>query len=80
MVVEYLTLSQHLLGGVISRYCLQIVKHDRSAMGEWYAYYENSEFIVGIGQDRSGFVSIELGSKPEQDQRRIFVGRGLWAI
>jgi len=63
MIADYLKYSEKLLDGVISRQALTPVKHDQSEMGEWYAYYENSEFVLGISQDRGDYIGIDLGSK-----------------
>ena len=78
MINDYITYSCRLLDGVISRHSLQMVKHDKSAMGEWFVYYENSEFILGIGKDRSGYASIELGSKVRRKPRAQL--RGPWTM
>ena len=78
MITDYSQFSGSLLGGVVSRHALKPVKHDRSAMGEWFVYYENSEFILGIGRDRGGHIGIELGSKIRRKPRAHM--RGPWSM
>jgi hypothetical protein len=78
VITDYLQLSRDLLGGVISRHALKLVKHDRSAMGEWFVYYDNSEFILGIGRDRGGYIGIDLGSKIRRKPRAHM--RGPWSM
>ncbi|WP_299463756.1 hypothetical protein, partial [uncultured Gimesia sp.] len=70
--------SNSLLEGVVSRHALKLIKHDRSGMGEWYVYFESFEFILSIGRDRGGHVSIELGSKIRRKPRANM--RGPWSI
>ena len=41
-------------------------------------YFENTEFIVGLGQDRIGYADIELGSKIRRKLRAHI--RGPWSI
>ena len=78
MIDDYISYASRLVDGVISRHSLQIGKHDNSAMGEWYVYFENSEFVLGVGQDRSGYLSIELGSKVRRKPRAQL--RGPWSM
>ncbi len=47
-------------------------------MGEWFVYYENSEFILGIGRDRGGHISIDLGSRIRRKLRAHM--RGPWSM
>ena len=78
MIKDYLPFAEKLVEKPTTHFGLQIVKHDKSTMGEWYVYYENAEFILGVSQDRGGFTSIELGSK-----KRIRPGahmRGPWSM
>jgi hypothetical protein len=78
MIDDYIAYANRLIGGVISRHSLQIGKHDKSAMGAWYIFYENSEFILGIGRDRSGYTHIELGSKVRRKPTAQL--RGPWSM
>jgi len=78
MTTDYLQFSRSLLEGVTSRHVLKLVKHDRSAMGEWFVYYENSEFILGIGKDRGGYIGFDLGSKIRRRPRAHM--RGPWSM
>ena len=78
MNADYLQFSENLLGGVISRHALTPVKHDRSSMGEWFVYYESSEFVLGISKDRGGYIGIELGSKIRRKPRAQM--RGPWSM
>ena len=78
MIVDYLPFANRLIEEVITRHELKLVKHDKSAMGEWYAYFENDEFIVSVSQDRSGFTSIELGSKNRIKPKARM--RGPWSM
>ena len=78
MIDDYITYANQLVGGLISRHSLQIGQHDKSAMGEWYIYYENSEFILDISQDRSERVTLSLGSKVRRKPRAQL--RGPWSM
>ncbi len=78
MIADYLQSSRNLLEGVVSHHALKLVRHDRSAMGEWFVYYENSEFVLGIGRDRGGHISIDLGSKIRRKARAHM--RGPWSM
>ena len=78
IIKDYLPFAERLLGSIISRHSLKIAKHDISAMGEWYVYFENADFIVGIGQDRIGHAEIELGSKLRRKPRAHM--RGPWSM
>ena len=78
IIKNYLPFAERLLENIISNYSLKLCKHDISAMGEWYVYFENTEFIVGIGQDRSGHADIELGSKLRRKPRAHM--RGPWSM
>ena len=75
---NYITYANQLIGELISRHSLQIGQHDKSAMGEWYIYYENSEFILGISKDRSERVTLSLGSKVRRKPRAQL--RGPWSM
>lgn len=63
MIVDYLPYAETLIEEVVACHDLKLAKHDKSAMGEWYANFENTEFIVVVSQDRGGLTCIELGSK-----------------
>ncbi|MDF1628507.1 MAG: hypothetical protein P1U78_01815 [Alcanivoracaceae bacterium] len=78
MIANYLKYSENLLGGVISRHALTLVKHDRSGKGEWFVYYENFEFILGISKDRGDYIGIDLGSKIRRKPRAQM--RGPWSM
>lgn len=78
MTDDYITYANHLISGLLSRHSLQITQHDKSAMGEWYIYYESSEFILDISRDRSERVSISLGSKIRRKPRAQL--RGPWSM
>jgi len=78
MTDDYVTYASRLVRGVISRRSLQVGAHDKSAMGEWYVYFGNSDFILGVAQDRSGNISIELGSKIRRKPRAQL--RGPWSM
>lgn len=78
MTENYITHANHLISGLLSRHSLQIGQHDKSAMGEWYIYYENSEFILGISKDRSERVTLSLGSKVRRKPRAQL--RGPWSM
>ena len=51
MIIDYLSFARRLIEKVISSHDLQLAKHDKFSMGEWYANFENPEFIVGVSQD-----------------------------
>jgi len=78
MIKDYLSYTQNLVEKSISGHGLQMVKHDQSAMGEWYVYFESPEFILGVSQDRGGFLSIALGSKMRLRPRAHM--RGPWSM
>ena len=78
MIKDYLSFAEKLVKKPITNFGLQLVKHDKSAMGEWYVYFENAEFILGVSQDRGGFTSIELGSKKRIRPRAHM--RGPWSM
>ena len=78
MIDAYITFVSRLIGGVISCHSLQIGKHDKSVMGEWFVYFENSEFVLSIEQDHSEYTSIELGSKVRRKPRAQL--RGPWSM
>ena len=78
MTDDYITYANLLISDVLSRHSLQIGQHDKSAMGEWYIYYENSEFILDISRGRSERVSISLGSKIRRKPRAQL--RGPWSM
>ncbi len=78
MISDYLQYSENLLEGVISRHALNLVKHDRSGMGEWFVHYENSEFVLGISKDRGDNISIDLSSKFRRKPRAKM--RGPWSM
>jgi len=78
MIKDYLSFSENLVKKPITSFGLQLVKHDISAMGEWYVYFENADFILGVSQDRSGFTSIELGSRKRIRPRAHM--RGPWSM
>ena len=78
MTDDYITHANYLISGLLSRHSLQIGQHDKSAMGEWYIYYENSEFILGISKDRSERVTLSLGSKVRRKPRAQL--RGPWSM
>ena len=78
MTDDYIIHANHLISGLLSHHSLQIGQHDKSAMGEWYIYYENSEFILGISKDRSERVTLSLGSKVRRKPRAQL--RGPWSM
>ncbi|MBU1427168.1 MAG: hypothetical protein KKH12_14640 [Gammaproteobacteria bacterium] len=78
MITDYLKYSEDLLDGVISRHALTPVKHDGSGMGEWYVYFENPEFVLGISKDRGDYIGIDLGSKIRRKPRAQM--RGPWSM
>ncbi|MFO7603291.1 MAG: hypothetical protein R6X06_05685 [Gammaproteobacteria bacterium] len=78
MIKDYLSFAEKLVQKLISGYGFHMVKHDKSAMGEWYVYFESAEFILGVDQDRGGFTSIELGSKKRIRPRAHM--RGPWSM
>ena len=47
-------------------------------MGEWFVFYENSEFVLGISKDRGGYIGIDLGSKIRRKPRAQM--RGPWSM
>lgn len=78
MIDNYITFVSELIGGIVLDFKLNIISHGKSDMGEWYVRYENNEFIVGIWQDRSGYVAIELGSKIRRKPKSHM--RGPWSL
>jgi hypothetical protein len=78
MIADYLQFSENLLNGLFSRHALTPVKHDRSGMGEWLVYYENSEFVLEISKDRGDYIGISLGSKTRRKPRAQM--RGPWSM
>ena len=78
MIIDYLSFAEKLVEKPINEFGLQIGKHDKSTMGEWYVYFETGEFILSVGKDRRGFTSIELGSKKRVRPRAHM--RGPWSM
>lgn len=78
MIEDYLKFSKDFLSGIISRHAFTPVKHNRSGMGEWFVYYDNSEFLLGISKDRGDHIGINIGSKIRRKPRAQM--RGPWSM
>jgi hypothetical protein len=75
---NYISFARNLIDWTILKHDLQLIEHDISAMGEWYVWFENPEFIVGVSKDRIEFTSIEIGSKKRRKPRAH--ARGPWSM